>query len=167
MKIIAVDMDEISRAQGLKITLYNIVNRRLRPGARVVSGVKDADAQCEHAEGEDAGNLAWVFGHYTDWDKLWVNWDGEVAARDGSEPRYTPPELKIVVEKEHVRNYCGIVIDRRYPVWKQMNIIREGGKALAEMSNWIDGMRDASNAIEAMDPIPIEFHKLPHWPQRG
>ncbi len=161
------DFEKITRVPGIKITLFNIVNRRLRPGTRIVGDIREADAQCENADGVDKDNLSWVFGHYTDWDKLWVNWKGDVALRDGTEPAYEPVEPEIIVDPEHVRAYCGSVIDRFYKPWQQMNIIREGGDALTEMTEWIDGMRAASNAIEKLKPIPVEFHLSPLWPEHG
>lgn len=55
-------------------------------------------------------------------------------------------------------------IGERYPVWRQLNLMREGGEALTEMGAAIDAIRDASNTIEAMDPIPQDFAADHRWP---
>lgn len=52
----------------------------------------------------------------------------------------------------------------RYPEWKQLNIIRAGGDDLAKMTAWIDAMRAASDALEAMSPIPADYADDSHWP---
>jgi hypothetical protein len=39
-------------------------------------------------------------------------------------------------------------ITARYPLWKQLNIIREGGAALEEMSNYIDDIRSTYDLHE-------------------
>ena len=53
-------------------------------------------------------------------------------------------------------------IETCYPLWKQINIAREGGAAAEEMARFIDAIRAASNALEA-DP-PADFTAEQHWP---
>lgn len=52
-------------------------------------------------------------------------------------------------------------IEAAYPLWRQLNIIREGGGALAEMSAAIDAIRDKSGSIEAA--LPADYRDEKHW----
>jgi hypothetical protein len=55
-------------------------------------------------------------------------------------------------------------IEVHYPLWKQMNMMREHGSFAAdEMVTFIDRIRRASNRIEAMKPIPPDFAADHHW----
>lgn len=63
---------------------------------------------------------------------------------------------------ENVRAEAARRIEARYPVYKQLNLIRDGGPALADMSSYIDAVRAASNALEAS--LPIDFASDAHWP---
>ena len=54
-------------------------------------------------------------------------------------------------------------IEAAYPLWRQMNIVREGGAALAAMTAMIDAIRAASDAIEALQPIPGNFADESYW----
>lgn len=51
----------------------------------------------------------------------------------------------------------------RYPLWRQFNIIRKGGEALAEMSAFIDRIRAASNRLERLPRIPTDYRDERHW----
>lgn len=53
-------------------------------------------------------------------------------------------------------------IEARYPIWRQINILMEGGAPLAEMRRYIDAVRAASNKIERA--IPSDFTSDHHWP---
>ena len=64
---------------------------------------------------------------------------------------------------EHVKAEAARRIEARYPVWGQVNIMREGG--VDEMGAFIDQMRAASNALEALKPIPPDFRNDRHWPE--
>lgn len=50
-----------------------------------------------------------------------------------------------------------------YPLWRQVNIVRDGGDSLAEMAAIIDGLRAKSNEIETMAPIPPDFRHDSYW----
>lgn len=54
-------------------------------------------------------------------------------------------------------------IEARWPLWKQLNLSREGGIAMDEMHAGIDAIRAASNALEAQDPIPADYRADHHW----
>ncbi|MDF2797508.1 MAG: hypothetical protein K0R85_252 [Devosia sp.] len=54
-------------------------------------------------------------------------------------------------------------IEAAYPLWRQLNITREGGEDLARMSRAIDAIRAASNRLEAREPIPPDFAADHHW----
>jgi hypothetical protein len=64
---------------------------------------------------------------------------------------------------EHVKAEAARRIEARYPVWRQVNVLREGGAD--EMGVFIDQVRAASNALEARKPIPPDFRNDRHWPE--
>lgn len=72
------------------------------------------------------------------------------------EPIERPPTVALVKEEAAHR------IERHYPVYKQLNILREGGAALAIMSAYIDAVRAASNRLEA--EMPLDYRHDRHWP---
>lgn len=47
------------------------------------------------------------------------------------------------------------------PEWKQLNAIREGD---SELFAKLDAIRAASDALEAMEPIPENYKDNEHWP---
>lgn len=56
-------------------------------------------------------------------------------------------------------------IEERYPLWRQLNLVRAGdGTDLEAMSSFIDAVRGRSNEIEAMTPIPADFADDQWWP---
>lgn len=67
------------------------------------------------------------------------------------------------IRPEQVRAEAERRILERYPIWKQMNLIRVGDAA---MGAYIDAVRAASNELEAADPIPADFRDDRHWPNR-
>lgn len=46
------------------------------------------------------------------------------------------------------------------PEWRQLNAIRESETAIFAK---IDAIRAASDAIEAMDPIPLDYRSDAYW----
>jgi hypothetical protein len=54
------------------------------------------------------------------------------------------------------------IVDR-YPIWRQINIMDEGGDVRAQMRSFISQVRTASNRIEAMKPIPPDYAADQHW----
>lgn len=62
---------------------------------------------------------------------------------------------------EDVKRAARERIEARYPIWKQMNALSSGGDL--EMTMFIDRVRDRSNKIEAMVPIPLDFTADHYW----
>ena len=57
---------------------------------------------------------------------------------------------------------CGALILERYPVHKQLNVIRAGGSDLAAMTAWIDGVRaKAKSAKAALGAMTVD--ELARW----
>ena len=54
-------------------------------------------------------------------------------------------------------------IIERYPTWKQLNNIRDGGGELAVMSAYIDAVRASSSVLEIA--LPADFASDAHWPE--
>ena len=70
---------------------------------------------------------------------------------------YIPPAASVAEIKAEARRR---ILDR-YPLWKQVNIIRSGD-GLAAMTAFIDAVRAASNALEAT--LPSDYQADKHWP---
>jgi hypothetical protein len=64
---------------------------------------------------------------------------------------------------EDVRSEAGRRIEARYPVWRQLNAMAEGGEPVVKMRAFIDALRAASNRIERMTPIPFDFTDDKYW----
>lgn len=58
---------------------------------------------------------------------------------------------------------AGRRIEARYPLYRQLNIIRGGGEDLAAMSDWIDAVRGAAHALTSSTPIPGDYAADRHW----
>lgn len=71
-------------------------------------------------------------------------------------------KVHVAVTAVHVRVEAERRILSRYPIWKQVNLTREGGEDLARMSAFIDDVRAASNAIE--DNPTTDYTIDPRWP---
>lgn len=67
------------------------------------------------------------------------------------------------VEPRHVKAEAERRILTVWPLWRQMNALRDGGDDLVRMGNEIDAIRAASNVLEAMQPIPADFDHERHW----
>ena len=60
-------------------------------------------------------------------------------------PKYdTDPSTEI----NSIKDTASQIITSRYPIYKQMNILGEGGEAQIEMTTWIKKIRDISNKAE-------------------
>lgn len=73
--------------------------------------------------------------------------------------------IEFLVTPAHVKAEAQRRIEARYPMWRQLNVLAEGGGA--EMARWIKQIRDSSNRIETMVPIPSDFAKDHHWQEQG
>ena len=71
--------------------------------------------------------------------------------------------IALNVTPDHVRQEAERRITEAFPLWRQMNIIREGGEAAAAMATFIDGIRARSNATEARKRIPADYRDDSHW----
>lgn len=69
-----------------------------------------------------------------------------------------PPEVRVVLPYQVKAEAERRIIAEFGPPWKQINAIRAG----ADLSG-IDLIRDASNRIEAMGPIPLDFKDHKYW----
>ena len=90
------------------------------------------------------------------------------------------------LEAQHaaVKTECGRRIYEPFPQWKQANLTaratelvnkklegplspEEVGEfaALQSIWDWIKAVRAASDALEAMNPIPLNYASDEHWPQ--
>jgi hypothetical protein len=69
-----------------------------------------------------------------------------------------PPDPPAPVAAWEVKAEAERRILSRFPLWKQLNMIR-AGEDLSE----IDAIRAASNRIERMDPIPLDFRDDKYW----
>lgn len=72
------------------------------------------------------------------------------------EPIERPPTVELIKGEAAAR------IERYYPGYKQLNVLREGGAALAIMSAYIDAVRAASNRLET--EMPLDYRNDRHWP---
>lgn len=63
----------------------------------------------------------------------------------------------------HVKIEAGRRIEAQYPLWKQANVIREGGANLIAMTAFIDDIRAKSDQLEAMSPTPADFAADERW----
>jgi hypothetical protein len=73
--------------------------------------------------------------------------------------------FEVHVKADDLKAEAARRIEARYPLWKQVNIISEGGAAHAEMRTFIDGVRSASDRIEARGTIRADFRDDTHWPE--
>lgn len=82
------------------------------------------------------------------------NWE-EALAEAGE--YVAPPTTARDVKREARRRILSFA-----PDWKQLNAIREGD---SELFAKLDAIRAASDAIEAMDPIPDDYNDDERWPE--
>jgi len=95
-----------------------------------------------------------------------------------------PYDVPLVEQKAAVKAECRARILARYPEWKQTNIIARsvelqdiwrtaGGWTKAEAAEadaiksiwaWVKSVRSASDALEAMTPIPSDYTDNKYWP---
>jgi hypothetical protein len=72
------------------------------------------------------------------------------------EPIDLPPSKQTINAEAETR------IVSIYPGYKQLNIMREGGAALALMSAYIDGVRASANQLE--QTLPVDYRNDRWWP---
>lgn len=146
--------------------LYDLRTRRLLPGKKIVRTLAQVEAHLDEG-------IGWVRGHHNR-HEVFVHPDADgpdaklrkitkkalaagLVAPLPAPTEYVPAAAEVKVEAERR-------IVSRYPVHKQMNVIRAGGDDLAAMSKFIDGIRMVSNQLEAMTPIPADYGDDHWWP---
>ncbi len=97
---------------------------------------------------------------------------------------YTVTRRTVTEQKQAVKDESGLRIYTRFPQWKQSNYTVRASEliekkadgltltteetaeleALREVWTWIKSIRIASNTIENMDPIPLDYRSDSHWP---
>jgi hypothetical protein len=69
----------------------------------------------------------------------------------------------ILVTADMVKAEANRRIEAVYPLWKQANVLRQGGPAVETMGAFIDAVRAASDALEAQVIIPADFAADHYW----
>lgn len=146
----------------IQFMLFNVKTRRLLASHREASTIHQVERQADTlGEGEDRGNLSYVFGHWNA-DTHYVNGNGEVRYIGGRRPApelaQDPPEPATAA---HVDAQTARRIERRYRLVDQINALRGDGSVDFA---WIDAVRDAGRALKAMTPIPPDYADDRHWP---
>lgn len=65
---------------------------------------------------------------------------------------HTKDNITLEWDTADINWFAGQHIEKYYPLWKQNNIMREGGAAAETMSVFIDAVRSWSNAETLPDP---------------
>lgn len=75
-----------------------------------------------------------------------------------------PKAIRPAVTTSDVKAEAERRITERFPLWRQMNILRDGDAVqAAQMAEVIDTIRADSNRIEALRRIPADFRHDKHW----
>lgn len=150
--------------------LFNVNTRRLLPGRMTATHVEQAE-ECAANVTEDGsdtpdGSLSYVLGWWENADSLWVDYDGNVVARNSKSPPLVKPEpYRDPPTLADIKAEAARRIETKYPIWKQLNFLSEaGGDALSEMTAYISAVRTASNELEKKSPIPTNFQDPEFWP---
>lgn len=97
---------------------------------------------------------------------------------------WTVTRRSLEVQHAAVKTECGRRIYASFPQWKQANLTARAAElinlkiingtltpeetiefaALQSMWDWIKAVRAASDAIEAMNPIPTDYMENAYWP---
>lgn len=78
--------------------------------------------------------------------------------------RWTVTRRPLDEQQRSVKAEAERRILERWPVFRQLNIIRKGGKPMEDMGVWIDAVRDAADALIAINPIPLDYTDDKRWP---
>ncbi|KRA44706.1 hypothetical protein [Devosia sp. Root635] len=71
--------------------------------------------------------------------------------------------LEVLVTPAMVKAEARRRIEEAFPLWRQANILREGGPAVAGMGEFIDAIRTRSDEIETLHPIPADYSAEHYW----
>ena len=72
--------------------------------------------------------------------------------------------IEIGIEQRDVKELAGMLILSAYPIYKQLNILSDGGEGCATMGNYISAVRSASEELIAMGKIPPDYQSPKYWP---
>lgn len=61
------------------------------------------------------------------------------------------------IDKQSVNTLAQQIINAKYPLYKQLNLIREGGDLYVEMCSFIDGVRQKANDCTKYSSF-VEFY---------
>jgi hypothetical protein len=108
-----------------------------------------------------------------------------VIERDKVVQRWTVTRKPIEQQLQAVKDEARRRILARYPDWRQANMTARGvelvhaktrkewtpeeqaeADALQAAWDWVKAVRAASDVIEALQPIPVDFRDDKHWPER-
>lgn len=90
---------------------------------------------------------------------------GEIDAKTTYLPGGFPapkPAVAVVVTPGQVKAHAGRILS--YSDWYVTRDLEGGGSVPDAMLAYRQAVRDASNAIEAMEPIPADFTDPKYWP---
>ena len=76
------------------------------------------------------------------------------------EPILVKDTITVIWEQVDINWFAEQHILKSYPLWKQSNITREGGSALATMTTFIDAVRAWSNQDPMADPWDGSLEKI-------
>jgi hypothetical protein len=107
----------------------------------------------------DGETIIGIHSHKCQSELTWVNYKGGGDVKLGDlwkNNKIVSP--KIEIDEEQIRLSASKHIARAYPVWKQLNVLREGDpKKIEKMSRFIDATRRWSNdpkaKIKGLDKI--------------
>lgn len=90
--------------------------------------------------------------------------DDQFAMLDGVPIAHVPAPTREEIIRRIKLEARSRIEDRGWTTAKQLNVMAEGGDALIAMRSSIDAFRAASNRLEAMDPIPLDYAHNRWWP---
>lgn len=99
----------------------------------------------------DGETIVGVHSHRCQSELIWVKYEGDDEVSAGwlwKDNKVVQPEM--VVTKEHLKLAAGRKITETYPIWKQLNILRDGdSKKIEKMAHFIDSVREWSDSADA------------------
>lgn len=94
----------------------------------------------------------------------WLSFINNEGRRRWDGKRVVPYERPLdPVTVEQVKAEARRRIEFLYPLWRQINILSEGGDTLATMRSEIDAIRLRSDGIEKMNPAAVSLYNDALW----
>lgn len=78
------------------------------------------------------------------------------------QPKYPEP----IATKEQINEVAGALILARYPAWRQINIVADGGAEAEQMRDFRRAVVDASNELTTNPPPLSALADHPVWPKQ-